>query len=294
MNDLMKKNGFVCFNRNFEFALSKIKWFLASVTEIEQIVAVYSAKQTNPFFLAALQNAIKTQEFYRVSFEDYANSENIEQMKAFDESKLLLIVFDISQMLGNRLDFRLDQIQVRQRARAKIVVEEFPYLVRPWQIYFPFSLLDKTLLGYNHSYAIEGEYKKYKDGLRTDPCAVKIIGEQIKPVTFIDYDRVFPVFPEIIEEQVSGNMRGEYETYKLALFETETGPAALLRKLDKFVQTLLPSRRVPFNLKKIYQPDFKRVVKTDLPLDNYLVAEMLEVMNHSNDLTNWLDQNCER
>ncbi len=290
MNNLIRKNGFVYFSRNFDFALNKIQWFLTELPEIKQVVVVYSAKHMNPFSLSALQTVATNQEFYKISFEDYGNSENIEKMKAFDESKLLMIVFDISHMLSNRLDFRLDQIQVRQRARAKIVIEEFPYFVRPWQFYFPYSLLDKTLLGYNHSYAIEGEYKKYKDVLRGNPCAVEIIGQQVAPVTFIDYEKVFPVLPEIIEEKASEKLRADYEFYKLNLFQTETAPASLLRKLDKFVQTQMPCRRVPFNLKEIYQPNFSRVVKTDLPLDNYLAAEMLELMAHSNELTSYLYQ----
>jgi len=44
-------------------------------------------------------------------------------------------------------------------------------------------------------------------------------------------------------------------------------------------------KRNYFSCQGFYRPQFGRVVKTDLPLDDYLYREMTEIIRHTNELT---------
>lgn len=284
--------GLVTFTRSPSFAATTVLQFLDSRPDLKTVFLVHSGKHSAPEMVEGIQSACAGHAAHAVSFEDLGRAEETEKLAAAPSAELCLIAVDLCRMLSNRLDSRLDKIQVRKRAAAKICVDPVPYIARPWQVYFPYSLLNKTWLGYNHSYAIEGEWGKYKDGKRGNPCDVDLIAPQIAPATFIDYCCWFEQ-PEVYTEPVSEQMRREYERYKAELFETESGIKALLAKLHKFVQGWCPWRTIPLDLKKLYQPGWGRVVKTDLPLDTYLYGEMMEVVNHTNALTRRLydDQN---
>lgn len=282
----MRRNldhGLVAFTRNPRFAAETVEGFLSSRSDLRTVFAVYSGKHSAPEMVNALQAVCAGRTAHFVMFEDFGSAENTELLASIPVPELCLIAVDLCRMLSNRLDSRLDKIQVRKRAGAKICVDPVPYLARPWQVYFPYSLLNKTWLGYNHSYAIEGEWEKYKDGKRPDPCAVDLIAPQIAPATFTDSCCYFQQ-PEVYTEPVSEQVRREYERYKAELFKTESGIKGVLAKLHKFVQGWCPQRSIPLDLKKLYTPGFGRVVKTDLPLDTYLHGEMMEVINHTNAL----------
>lgn len=274
-------HGIVAFTRNPSFAAETVGRFLASRPDLKTVFAVYSGKYSTPEMVSALQAACAGRAVHFVSFEQFGSAEATELLDALPVPELCLMAVDLCRMLGNRLDSRLDKIQVRKRAGAKICVDPVPYLARPWQVYFPYSLLNKTWLGYNHSYAIEGEWDKYKNGKRDNPCDVELIAPQIAPATFADTCCYFEQ-PDVYTEPVSAQARREYERYKAELFETESGIKAVLAKLHKFVQGWCPQRSIPLDLKKLYTPGFGRVVKTDLPLDTYLYGEMMEVINHTN------------
>lgn len=276
-------HGLVAFTQSPSYAARVVSDFTASRPDLKTAVVVYHERFSAPEMVRAVQGAtgIPTQ---AISFADFGSAETGELLASIAVPDLLLIAIDLCRMLSNRLDSRLDKIQVRQRAGAKICIDPVPYIARPWQVYFPYSLLNKTWLGYNHSYAIEGEWKKYKDGLRDDPCAVDLIAPQIAPATFIDYCCWFQE-PEIITLPVSANVRAEYEAYKTKLFAEEATINSVLAKLHKFVQAWEPQRTIPLDLKALYKPGFGRIVKTDLPLDTYLEKEMLEVIQHTNALT---------
>lgn len=283
----MKRNveqGFVAFTGNPEFAAQTVGHFVESRPEIKTAVVVYAGRFTAPEMVTAIQGAVGCAS-HAVLFEDFGSAETSDLMTGIPVDRLLLIAVDLCRMVSNKLDARLDKIQVRQKAAAKICIDPLPYIARPWQVYFPYSLLNKTWLGYNHSFAIEGEWKKFKDGLRDDPCDVNLIAPQIAPATFIDYCCHFDRPLEVYTEPVSERVQAEYEKYKASLFETETGVASLLAKLHKFVQGWCPQRTIPLDLKKLYQPGFGRIVKTDLPLDDYLYKEMMAIINHTNALT---------
>lgn len=281
MSDLSR--GFAVYSSNDNFIINTVKIYL-STNFYEDIVIVTTEKDDllSNTIISSLNNQSR---LFSTSFENYGNPEVQEYITGRNPNKLLMIVIDLYKMLGNRLDKRLDAIQVRQKAKSKIVIDPFPYYVNPWKIYFPYSLLNKNWLQYNHSYAIEGEWNKWKNGTRlSDPCDENLIVGSVKHCTFIDYEKYFSE-PEVITQTTSYEIKKEYEKYKLGLFETEATPKALLHKLDKFVQELCPWRSIPIDLKKVYKADFKKIIKTDLKIDGYLLSEINSLIGHSNNLT---------
>lgn len=277
-------HGCAIFTQTPGFAAQGVARCLEPRRDIRSVVIVYHERFTASEMVAALRMAT-ARETYCIPFAEFDSPATSDLLSAIPLDSLCLVAVDLCRMLSNRLDTRLDKIQVRLKAAAKICIDPVPYLARPWQVYFPYSLLNKTWLGYNHSYAIEGEWKKYKEGLRDDPCRVELIAPQIAPATLIDYCCYFDQPLEVYTEAVSEKVKAEYEAYKAKLLAEESGIASVLTKLHKFVQAWCPQRTLPLDLKKMYQPGFGRIVKTDLKLDDYLFGEMTAIIEHSNALT---------
>lgn len=96
----------------------------------------------------------------------------------------------------------------------------------------------------------------------------------------MDYKRYFTW--RVVEVAVMPNVRAEYEDLKAELFETENGPKQVVQKLARFARQCCPQRQVPqphvaFRKRKV------QIVKTNLPVDDYLAGELVKMMELTND-----------
>lgn len=272
--------GGVVFSCDASFIRASVEEVLRNHPNIDFLLAVYSVKYTNLAIKTSILNLGATVHF--VSFEDFGSPSTVDLLDSLPSDRLAIVAFDLCRMLGNRLDLRLDRIQMRHPAVARICVDPLPYIAKPWQVYFPYSLLSTKILGYGHSYAIEREWDKFKDGLRDDPCDPEVIGSTLKPFTFIDRPswRERPTYNLI---QCSPIIRETYERERDRLFESETGIKSLIRKLHSSTQKMIPSRTIPLDLKHLYG-EHNAYTMSNLPLDQFLRKEIDTIFDHTNNL----------
>lgn len=272
--------GGVVFSSNASFIRESVAEILRYHPNVDHVLAVYSAKHT----MADIKTSILGlgHEVRFVSFEDFGSPSTVDLLDSLPSDRLAIVAFDLCRMLGNRLDLRLDRIQMRHPAVVRICIDPLPYIARPWQVYFPYSLLSTKILGYGHSYAIEREWDKYKDGLRDDPCLPEMIGPILKHFTFIDrpFWRNHPSFDVI---QSGSIIREMYKTERDHLFESETGIKSLIRKLHAATQKMIPTRTIPLDLKHLYGSR-NSFTMSDLPLDLFLRDEIISIYDHTNAL----------
>jgi len=272
--------GGVVFSSDASFIRASVAEILRNHPNVDHLLAVYSAKHTNLAIKTSVLNLGAA--VYFVSFEDFGLPATVDLLDSLPSDRLAIVTFDLCRMLGNRLDLRLDRIQMRHPAVMRICVDPLPYIAKPWQVYFPYSLLSTKILGYGHSYAIEREWDKFKDGLRDDPCLPDLIGPILKRFTFIDRSswRERPSFNVI---QSGTLIREMYQRERDQLFESETGIKSLIRKLHASTQKMIPARTIPLDLKYLYG-ERNCYTMSDLPLDQFLRKEIDAVFDHTNEL----------
>lgn len=272
--------GGVVFSSDASFIRESVAEILRHHPNVDLLLVVYSAKHTNLAIKTSVLNLGVS--VYFVSFEDFGSPATVDLLDSLSSDRLAIAAFDLCRMLGNRLDLRLDRIQMRHPAVARICVDPLPYIAKPWQVYFPYSLLSTKILGYGHSYAIEREWDKFKDGLRDDPCLPDLIGPTLKPFTFIDrpFWRERPSFNVVQSGTV---IREMYQRERDQLFESETGIKSLIRKLHSSTQQMIPARTIPLDFKHLYG-ERNYYTMCDLPLDQFLRKEIDAVFDHTNQL----------
>jgi hypothetical protein len=272
----LMNESFVIYSKNDLFVRSCINKHI-DIYDPKHIVCVYGGKSAPE---------LNCDNYVR--FRDYNDSTNVGYMSSIDFSDTLLIVHEMENMLGNRLDKGLDKIQVRHKIKYKIVIQRAPYIVDPWRFYFPYSCFDKSLLGYAHSYAIERDYNKYLEGDLSNPCNPVKIGKSCAPYTLIDYEDFFANIPTFEIIKVSEGIKSDYNRLKASLFENHSTIIPIMRELYDFARSSILFHNLPINFKKIYTDIGFNFICSDLPIDTYLANNIANIISHTNLLTRTL------
>lgn len=274
----MTEHGFVVITEDPTFASEKIADLIREDGGFRHVVYV-PHEHSDP----RLGRMLSARGAEIVLFGEYGAPDNVQRIAALPPDGLLIIVSDLHRMVGNRLDLRLQYLYTRHRARKKVVVDSVPYEAQPWRVFFPLGLVDKHLLAYNHSYAIEQDYDKFLDGyIDHNPCAAETIAAKTKNAVFVDRDHIFGREPEVTEVP-AGEHLAEYERYRDELFVTQKSITGVKKRLDAWVQERFPERSVPVDLRSIYA-GLGRLVVTDLPFDRWLVSEIRGLIRHTDTL----------
>lgn len=113
----------------------------------------------------------------------------------------------------------------------KLAIHDHPFCGQgeAWWAYFPFSYVDKTLLGYPHSYAVKGDCEK-------NAFDVKNAARLVAPAAASDIAHCYGDDIEFREVRLSDAELAEYERVKAGLFGAGTlTPRQITRALKKHV-----------------------------------------------------------
>ena len=184
---------------------------------------------------------------------------------------------------SNRTEAVFEVLFSGTRHIDKVSVDHTPFINSdPWRFWFHFGITNTEYAHYDYSYAAQTDYDKWLDDVSDyNPFSLEEMVKWSRGVVHVNYDAYFDW--EIVEVPVMPNVRAEYEDLKAELFETENGPRPIVRKLSKFADSWCPNRYIPKPYIAFRKPRGLRIVKTDLPVDDYLTGEVVKLMQLTND-----------
>ncbi len=282
---LLAGRGFAVFSREATFSAGVVERYLHLDRAVKHVVLVHH-DETAPVFVERLGLACAELHvsFRPVLWSEYGEPGNVAHVGALPSAGLAFVSVDHHKTVHDRLDVRRGYIR-RKAARKKVAVDAIPYEVLPWRVYFPFAFFDRDLLGYHHSYALEQDHEKFLDGSAAeDPCAAERIAGLVWRCAVVDGRPVFARRPVVEEVAASPAEHVQYAVVRDGLFATEKSISAVKSKLARWIQDRHPTRSIPTDLKRVYAPDFTRIVATDLPFDRWLCREITALMDHTDEL----------
>jgi hypothetical protein len=254
------------------------KFLSYNISDFDNIILVYDKK------IPDLNLERYGKRVVSVPFEFYNKIENASSVESLDLSRTVMVIKDLRYMI-KRLDERLSMMQIKHSCYKKVVIDTMPFYVDVWKYYFPFSFFDKTLLGYSHSYAFEADIRNHDSGvLGFDPCDAAMLAKKTYGSTFINYRKFFN-FEIVVEEyRVTEEEQKKYDALKEDLFIAKKTIKPIISGLYKYSSSLVPGHNLPLDLKAVYEwslPE-KKILKTNLKVDNYLYSEMCKLINTIN------------
>ena len=249
------------------------QWFVIS-NNLTQIIDILSLLGENVFcvYSSRTQNISAIKMFLpNISFVEYNDV-----FKSIPESNVSMIVI-LNLSITKIPDKRLGLLQ-RHKSK-KMVIDNHPFLGTEKQhyVYFPYSIFDKSILGYDHIY----EAERYID--------IDYVIERVKPYTRCFLQSIFSDI-EYVQLPLTTSEHEEYVKTKEYLFSTESSPTAIIRKLKKFVNNTITmkSSKPSFNLLNLsnfytqYQSGLRTVIHSDTKVDLYLTSKLKEYIHSAN------------
>lgn len=282
---LLAGHGFAVFSRSPTFAAETVARYLLADREVRHVVYIHHPA-TSPTLTEGVREAAAAvgAVFQPVAWAEYGKPANVRAVGELPPEHLAFVSADHHLSVHDRLDKRRAYIR-RKGARKKIAIDTIPYEALPWRVYFPFAFFDTGLLGYHHSYALEQDYERYLDGQLTDnPCDAARIAAKTWASAVVDSPVCFPRHPSTRVVAATAQHHKEYERVRDGFFESEKSIAVVKSKLAAWIQERYPERDVPTDLKRVYDPSFTRIVRTDLPFDRWLSDEIHGLLRHSDEL----------
>lgn len=226
-----------------------------------------------------------------VEFVDYGKDA---QAALIDDDAATMVVVGLLDMIrpSNRCDIRFEYMYNFAKPGAKYIIDHVPFLQEKWRVWYPYGVIDPTILLYPHSYAIESAYRNYEDGLiEDDPLELGWIIDRVQSWTEIDYRRYFDFDMEFIVHQTTAEQRQEYAGLKDRLFEECTTVKPIIKGLAEFAQSTCPERNIVIDTRKLYKLTGDTAYHmTDLNVDWYLRGEIERVVTDTNRLTEGLHE----
>lgn len=193
--------------------------------------------------------------------------------------------------LNDIMDRNIDMHQTALKG-YKLVVEEHPFLTKRdvYWCYFLWSFFDKSLLGYPHCYAFQGA-KSVGD---VNPYDCSMLAKKVAVSTDTSLQEVFHDDIIVKRIELSEGIKKDYQVYKKQLFETESSPIILTRKLKKFINDRIPDLKKGFNSSYLfrvygqYKSGERTLVVSDAKVDDLLEKEFFKYINNVNEFVRTL------
>ncbi len=196
-----------------------------------------------------------------------------------------LILVGLTQMItpSNRTDYLWETIYNNTPNLEKIVIDMLPFRVDPWRIWFIFGAVGEKYLDYTYSYIAETHYKAYiEEQRKLNPFSLETIIKQGRNLIISDYKKYFKSVI-IAEVPMSEEVHEEYKQKKEECFDKGTSISSIIKCLSNYVQNKYPKRKIPSKA-SIFNNRNIRIVKTDLKVDDFLVSELLDRINLTNNI----------
>jgi len=165
----------------------------------------------------------------------------------------------------------------------KLVIDNHPFSEngKTYHLYFNYSLIAKSILGYPHCYAFDGAHETEMHR----PYNPVMLAEKVKPYTTCYLDEIYNsiVYQKVL---LTDSQMKEYEKLRDYLFdETEDGFHSIIRKLRKYTRQFLGKGFSLLNLSNVYR-QYQKGVRTsyitDAKVDLYLKSEFERHINDVN------------
>jgi len=178
----------------------------------------------------------------------------------------------------------------------KLVVDNHPFLGKKdtYWCYFLWSFFDKSLFGYPHCYAFRGA--KTTNGV--DPYDCAILAKKVSPATETTIKEIFLDDIKVERIALDDAIKCRYQELKKELFDTETRPWIIVRKLKKFVNDQSPCLRLGLSLidqGKVfdqYKRGERKLMVSDAKVDTFLESEFWKYVNSANSFMRTLYSAC--
>lgn len=179
---------------------------------------------------------------------------------------------------------------------SKLVVDDHPFLGKKdvYWCYFLWSFFDKSVLGYPHSYAFRGA--KIVGGI--DPFDCRMLAGKVLPVTSTTIRRIYQDDIKVTRISMDAATKEAYEHEKERLFDIETRPWIIIRKLKTFINTMIPELRDGLSLINVghvheqYKKGDRDLIVSDAGVDTFLESEFWNHIRNVNTFMGALWDGC--
>jgi hypothetical protein len=208
-----------------------------------------------------------------VRYEDYSPT--------MLNGKTRMVVVGLSRILTPANRTKVGQHLLRPiEGVQRISVDRTLFVVEPWRSWWHFGCVGAKYREYTYSYLAESRWKAGQEGIGEDPFSLDEIERWGKGViTSLDPTHFNNFDIKILD--MGADVERDYQALKSKCFDEEHTPAAIIKRLSDFAQTVCPFRAVP-TPSQLFKHTSHVVVATDLGVDRWLVSQLQGLV----DLTN--------
>jgi len=184
----------------------------------------------------------------------------------------ILVVVGLSRILTPSNRVILGQILLRPLPGvARLLVDHTLFVAEPWRLDWFFRSIGRPYYGLDSSFLAETRWRQAQDGLIEDMFTAERVAAWGAGVVCSHYRRYFDVAVRRVE--VGGGAHAAYAALKARCFDEEHTAPAIVARLARFAQEVLPERHLPTPSRLFGRRDHA-IVQTDLAVDDWLVGQL--------------------
>jgi hypothetical protein len=206
--------------------------------------------------------------------EEFSVQQLLADPSIMNRSPLTLVVCGLSTLVTPANRVKLDPIWGwRRPGLRRISIDRLLFVGDPWRIWWHFSAVGQERWGFTDSFLAETRWKAAIEQQTEDPFSVDSVIEKCLGVVSCVSPFRFDHIP-IRTISLSGEKHDEYAALKERLFRDVGSIAGIIKGLSGFAQAAAPERVMPTATRLFASPP-PEIVRTDLPVDNFLSEQLL-------------------
>lgn len=201
---------------------------------------------------------------------------------------LTMVVVGLSRMMTPANRVKLGRVILRPRAGLRRVsIDDVLFLSEPWRMWWHFRAVGADEpWGLTDSFLAETRWKAAIELRTENPFSTERVCAAARGVIEArDPFRFAPIDVQVRPASATDHL--QYAALKEECFTHERTVSAIIKRLAKFAQESVPERAIPTPARLFSSPP-RRIVRTDLAVDTWLVGELLERVA----LTNAIAEAC--
>lgn len=201
-----------------------------------------------------------------------------------------MVVVGLSRLMSPSNRVCLGRALLRPRPGIeRISVDDVLFVSEPWRAWWHFRAVGADApWRLTDSFLAETRWRTALETGAPDPFSADAIVSAARGMAVAPDPFRFPTV-EVEVRPVSAEVRAEYAREKELAFEHERTVAAIVRRLSSVAQGAEPKRSIPSTASLWRRPP-ERIVRTDLPVDEWLVGQLLDRMATTNAVADGLSE----
>lgn len=213
--------------------------------------------------------------------QEFSVQDLLADPRVMDRSPLTLVICGLSTLVTPANRVKLDPIWGwRRPGLRRISIDRLLFVGEPWRIWWHFSAIGQERWGFTDSFLAETRWKAAIEQQTEDPFSVESVLEKCRGLVRCMSAFRFGDIP-VRTIQLSGEKHDEYAALKDRLFRDVSSVAGIIKGLAAFAQTAAPERVMPTPTRLFTSPP-RELVRTDLPVDNFLSEQLLSRIKLTN------------